>query len=83
MEISIRKRRMHTAVRLLTFMLTVSAALIAMRMPVAGKEPMWFVEKDGTRVYLLGSLHALPRSVSPARPALIRAFNDSTATREN
>ena len=44
---------------------------------VAGREPLWVVEKGGTRVYLIGSLHVLPKSVSPARPALIRAFNDS------
>jgi uncharacterized protein YbaP (TraB family) len=42
------------------------------------REPLWVVEKSGTRVYLIGSLHVLPRSVSPARPALIRAFNDSS-----
>ena len=41
------------------------------------REPLWVIEKGGTRVYLIGSLHVLPRSVSPARPALVRAFNDS------
>lgn len=40
-------------------------------------EPMWVAERSSTKVYLIGSVHVLPRSISPGRPALIRAFNDS------
>jgi uncharacterized protein YbaP (TraB family) len=57
-------------VSLFTLLVTGSA-------PAMAREPMWVVEKKGTRVYLVGSVHVLPRSVSSARPALLRAFNDS------
>lgn len=41
------------------------------------REPLWVVEKGDARLYLLGSLHVLPKSVSPARPALLKALRES------
>jgi uncharacterized protein YbaP (TraB family) len=63
--------------RFVVRLLTLFTLLIPGGAAAIGREPMWVVEKAGSRVYLVGSMHVLPRSVSPARPALIRAFNDS------
>jgi uncharacterized protein YbaP (TraB family) len=63
--------------RIATRFLTLFTLLVTGNAPAICREPMWVVEKAGTRVYLVGSMHVLPRSVSPARPALLHAFNDS------
>jgi len=63
--------------QVLSFITLVLVCLPALQPRAAGREPLWVAEKDGTRVYLVGSLHVLPRSVSPAKPALISAFYDS------
>jgi uncharacterized protein YbaP (TraB family) len=64
----------HRLLRVLSLLLV---AWLAPWTSADGREPMWVVEKGNTRVYLVGSMHVLPKSVSPARPALLRAFNDS------
>jgi hypothetical protein len=35
------------------------------------------VEQNGARIYLLGSIHVLPRKVSPSKPALVNALEQS------
>jgi len=42
-----------------------------------GKSALWRIRGDHNTVYLLGSVHVLPQSVYPLRPALERAFADS------
>jgi uncharacterized protein YbaP (TraB family) len=71
---------MHSAARrLLPVLSLLLVAWFAPQWAAEAREPMWLVEKGNTRLYLVGSMHVLPRSVSAARPALIRALNDSRA----
>ena len=41
------------------------------------RNPLWVVEQNGARIYLLGSVHVLPRKVSPSKPALVNALKES------
>ena len=42
------------------------------------KATLWKVQGDHNRVYLLGSIHILSKQAYPLKPALERAFNDTS-----
>lgn len=43
----------------------------------SGRNMLWRVERDGKRVYILGSVHMLPESAYPLDPAIEKAFDES------
>lgn len=42
-----------------------------------GRHPLWVIEENGSRIYLLGSIHVLPRPVSAADPLITKALESS------
>ena len=63
----------------LVFILAALAFASCSSFPVAqtGRDTLWRVSGDHNSVYLLGSIHVLPRTAYPLRPALQKAFDDA------
>ncbi|MEO7933431.1 MAG: TraB/GumN family protein [Chthoniobacterales bacterium] len=67
--------------RLLSFLglavLFLSGGCSSLAPQPTGKSTLWRVQSPTNTVYLMGSIHVLPKSVYPLKPALCHAFNDS------
>lgn len=76
-----RKNSPGTVFRIFRIFLVLAALTFAScsAIPVAqtGRDTLWRVSGDHNTVYLLGSIHVLPRTAYPFRPALQKAFDDA------
>ena len=69
-------KQIRTVMALLIVAAMIPALAAAQNSDPSGKTFMWKVEKGGTTLYLLGSIHALKNEAYPLPPAIESAFKE-------